>query len=120
MSNIENKTLCLNIANLEEFKQKIKNKFCINEFDVLDENIIKMQIKNLAFGVYFLKNKKRNGEFVVIKTDKMIDCGEFEIFSEKKNFYTEKEKYEHFEILLQKISDDILRKILKKLKTKNM
>ena len=27
MSNIENKTLCLNIANLEEFKQKIKNKF---------------------------------------------------------------------------------------------
>ena len=130
MRNIENKTLCLNIANLEEFKQKIKNKFCINEFDVLDENIIKIQIKNLAFGVYFLKNKKRNGEFVVIKTDKVIDCGEFEIFSEKKNFYsdlyflifhsTEKEKYEHFEILLQKISDDILRKILKKLKTKNM
>ncbi len=128
MRNIENNTVCLNVANLKEFKQKIKNKFCSSELGVFDENIIKIQIKDLIFGVCFLKNKKRNGDFFVIKTDKLLDCGQFEIFSEKKNFYSdlyflifyssEKEKYENFEILLQKISDDIFRKNIEKIKNK--
>ena len=128
MRNIENNTVCLNVANLKEFKQKIKNKFCSSELGVFDENIIKIQIKDLSFGVCFLKNKKRNGDFFVIKTDKLLDCGQFEIFSEKKNFYSdlyflifyssEKEKYENFEILLQKISDDIFRKNIEKIKNK--
>ena len=128
MRNIENNTVCLNVANLKEFKQKIKNKFCSSELSVFDENIIKIQIKDLIFGVCFLKNKKRNGDFFVIKTDKLLDCGQFEIFSEKKNFYSdlyflifyssEKEKYENFEILLQKISDDIFRKNIEKIKNK--
>lgn len=128
MRNIENNMVCLNVANLKEFKQKIKNKFCSSELGVFDENIIKIQIKDLSFGVCFLKNKKRNGDFAVIKTDKLLDCGQFEIFSEKKNFYSdlyflifyssEKEKYESFEILLQKISDDIFRKNIEKIKNK--
>ena len=128
MRNIENNMVCLNVANLKEFKQKIKNKFCSSELGVFDENIIKIQIKDLIFGVCFLKNKKRNGDFFVIKTDKLLDCGQFEIFSEKKNFYSdlyflifyssEKEKYENFEILLQKISDDIFRKNIEKIKNK--
>ena len=128
MRNIENNTVCLNVANLKEFKQKIKNKFCSSELGVFDENIIKIQIKDLIFGVCFIKNKKRNGDFFVIKTDKLLDCGQFEIFSEKKNFYSdlyflifyssEKEKYENFEILLQKISDDIFRKNIEKIKNK--
>lgn len=128
MRNIENNMVCLNVANLKEFKQKIKNKFCSSELGVFDENIIKIQIKDLIFGVCFLKNKKRNGDFFVIKTDKLLDCGQFEIFSEKKNFYSdlyflifyssEKEKYENFEILLQKISEDIFRKNIEKIKNK--
>lgn len=128
MRNIENNMVCLNVANLKEFKQKIKNKFCSSELGVFDENIIKIQIKDLSFGVCFLKNKKRNGDFAVIKTDKLLDCGQFEIFSEKKNFYSdlyflifyssEKEKYENFEILLQKIGDDIFRKNIEKIKNK--
>ena len=128
MRNIENNMVCLNVANLKEFKQKIKNKFFSSELGVFDENIIKIQIKDLSFGVCFLKNKKRNGDFAVIKTDKLLDCGQFEIFSEKKNFYSdlyflifyssEKEKYENFEILLQKIGDDIFRKNIEKIKNK--
>ena len=128
MRNIENNMVCLNVANLKEFKQKIKNKFCSSELGVCEEKIIKIKIKDLNFGVCFLKNKKRNGDFFVIKTDKLLDCGQFEIFSEKKNFYSdlyflifyssEKEKYENFEILLQKISDDIFRKNIEKIKNK--
>ncbi|WP_197416838.1 hypothetical protein [Leptotrichia sp. oral taxon 847] len=113
------------ISSLDKFNQRIRKEFCVDE--TFDGKMIKIQIKDLIFGVYFLKDEERNGNVLVIRTDKMIDCGKIEIFEEVKNFYSdlyflifysnEKTKYENFEKLLEKIGNDMLKKSIQKIRS---
>ena len=115
------------ISSLDTFNQAIGERFCINENETFDGKMIKIQIKDLIFGVCFLQDEKRNGDVLVIRTDKMIDCGKIEIFEEMKNFYSdlyflifysnEKAKYENFEKLLGKIGNDMLKKSIQKIRS---
>ena len=101
MSNIENKTLCLNIANLEEFKQKIKNKFCIDEFDILDENIKIIKNSNNVRDIICIPQIKNLEDELIYSTNitKIIDLLESK---SKKDF---KNDFNNCKNLIKKLED---------------
>ena len=99
--------------NIGKLNDEITGNFYFKKEEIKEENVEKIQVDNLKFGIYFSKINDNKEKIVVLKNKKKIKCGNFFINGVKKEFYTdlyflilhneEKNKNVIFEELIEKL-----------------
>ena len=102
-----------NTDNIEGISNEMKKIFSLEEKETWEENITKVQLDNLKFGIYFLRCRKNDGKVLIVKNKKKIRCGNYFIDGTKKEFHSDlyflvlhdekRDKSAIFEELMEKI-----------------
>lgn len=77
------------MENIGGLNQQMQENFLFRENEIKDENIEKIQLENLKFGIYFSERKNDKDRILVVKNRKNIRCGSYFINGIKKEFYSD-------------------------------
>jgi len=102
-----------NTDNIEGISNEMKKIFSLEEKETWEENITKVRLDNLKFGIYFSRCRKNDGKVLIVKNKKKIRCGNYFIDGTKKEFHSDlyflvlhdekRDKSAIFEELMEKI-----------------
>ena len=102
-----------NTDNIEGNSNEMKKIFSLEEKETWEENITKVRLDNLKFGIYFSRCRKNDGKVLIVKNKKKIRCGNYFIDGTKKEFHSDlyflvlhdekRDKSAIFEELMEKI-----------------
>ncbi len=102
-----------NTDNIKGISDEMRKIFSLGERETREENITKIRIDNLKFGIYFSRCKKNDGKVLIVKNNKKIRCGSYFMDGIKKEFHSDlyflvvhnekRDKSAIFEELMEKI-----------------
>ena len=102
-----------NTDSIEGISNEMKKVFSLEERETWEENITKVRLDNLRFGIYFSRCRKNDGKILIVKNNKKIRCGNYFIAGTKKEFHSDlyflvlhdekRDKSAIFEELMEKI-----------------